>query len=338
MRENRSGRRATLAAMIAVALMAVPGGCARQDSEAPPAPERFVIAMSPAFTAALNIVAERRGFFEAFGIEAELVESSSGAASVGMLLDGAADLATSTVFPVIAADFKAETLRILATSTIAGNDNRVVARADRGIRGVADLAGRRVGTLAGGIPEYVLDLMLLDADVSKDSVEIIRGDLPSVFARFSEGALDAICCFGSWVDRSLNAFPGATLALGDERLIRIATTMVARRETVERRREAFVRLLRAYIAAEGWMEANPDAALAMLVEHLSLDPVFMTGIWKPGLFGVRIDQSMVREMENLARWMIEEGPKKGEAMPDVLDYFEFGPLETIDPGRVTVIH
>ena len=324
--------------MVATALAAtILVACAKEEPLPPPV-ERFVIARSPAFSAALNVVGERTGIFASRGLEIEFIDSSSGIASINMLLEGKADVVSSTVFPVIAADFDADELRIIATSTISGNDNRVVARTDRGISEVADLAGKRVGTLAGGTPEYVLDLMLLEAGVPKESVEIIRSDLPSVFAMFTEGGIDAICCFGAWVDRALAAFPGASVSLGDDKLIRIATTSVATRQSIELRRDAFRRLVEAYIEAEAWMEANPDEALAMLVDRFDLNPAATAAVWKPGLFGVRIDQSMVREMENLAQWMIEEGPKKGETMPDVLNYFDFELLESIDPERVTVIH
>ncbi len=321
------------AALAATILLA----CAREEPPPPPV-ERFVIAQSPAFSAALNVVGEAQGIFASHRLEIEFIDSSSGIASVNLLLEGKADVASSTVYPVIAADFDADELRIIATSTISGNDNRVVVRTDRGIASMADLAGRRVGTLAGGIPEYVLDLMLLEAGVPKASLEIERGDLPSVFAKFADGSLDAICCFGAWVDRALAAFPGATVALGDDQLLRIATTSVATRDSIGRRRDAFLRLVKAYIEAEAWMEAHPDEALALLVERFKLNPVATAAVWKPGLFGVRIDQSMVRDMENLALWMMEEGPKKGESMPDVLDYFAFDLLESIDPKRFTVIH
>jgi len=336
MRGIRPGRLAVLAAAAALAALAC--GCARREVEAPPVPERFVIALSPGFSAALTVIADGTGIFARHGIEAELAVVGSGVESIAALLDGRADVASGTAFPMLAADFDADRLRIIATSSVSGNSIQVVARSDRGVSAVADLAGKRVGALADGIPEYILDLMLLEAKVPKEAVDIVRGDLPSLFAEFSAGSLDALCCFGAWIERCRAAFPGRTVALGDEALISIATAAISTVDTIERRRAGLVRVIEAYLETEAWMAGHSKEALDMLVERLGLDPAATAAVWNPGLFGVRIEQSMVREMENLARWMMEEGSKKVEAMPDVLDYIEFGLLESIDPERVTVIH
>ena len=302
------------------------------------APEAFVIAVAPSITSALDVVGVRQGFFAKEGLDVRLADAGSGIAAVGMMLAGEADAAVSTAFPLISASFDRDGIRIFAVTNVSGNDNMVVARRDRGIDSIAKLAGRKVGVLEGGLPEYALDLMLLDAGLSKREVDLVRGDLPSLYARFADGSLDALCCFGGWVGRAAKALPGATVVLGDETLLRVATTLSTTSDRLAARPGTFVKLLRAYVAAEAWVAKHPDAALDLVVEWFKLDKAATKAVWKPGLFRVRLDQSMIRDLENLARWQIEEGPRKDAAMPDVLDLFDFRPLEAVDPERVTIIH
>jgi len=109
-------------------------------------------------------------------------------------------------------------------------------------------------------------------------------------------------------------------------------------EDLEKRPDVYVRLLRALARAEAWLKKNPDEAFDLVTRLYDLDPAVSRPIWYPDVFGVRLDQALIRDMENMARWQIDSGSAGATSMPDVLSLFDFRPLERIDPRRVTVIH
>ncbi|HOX17759.1 MAG TPA: hypothetical protein PKW82_04815, partial [Spirochaetales bacterium] len=194
------------------------------------------------------------------------------------------------------------------------------------------------GKRAGRDPEFVLGLMLLEGGVPSENVDIVKGDLAAMLERFASGELDAIACFGVWVDRAESAHPGRTVVFMDEDIVRTTSALAARAEALERDGLPYERLLRALIRAEEYVRKNPDKAFELSVKALGIDAEQNRPLWYPDVYGVRLDQSIIRDMENMARWQIDTGIAASADMPDVLSFFDFRPLERIDSSRVTIIH
>ena len=171
-----------------------------------------------------------------------------------------------------------------------------------------------------------------------ERVDIVKGELAAMLERFAAGELDAIACFGVWVDRAEAAHPGRTVVFMDEDIVRTTSALAARKEALERDGPAYERLLRALIRAEEYVRREPVKAFELSVKALGIDAGQNRPLWYPDVYGVRLDQSLIRDMENMARWQIDSGSAGATSMPDVLSLFDFRPLERIDPRRVTVIH
>ncbi|MBP7096404.1 MAG: ABC transporter substrate-binding protein [Spirochaetia bacterium] len=286
---------------------------------------------------ALDAIAAERGYFAKEGLEVELVEVPAGNVAVEMLLSGELDVAEATLYPMVLKAFARDDFRIFATETVSRNDNVIAARRDLGIETIEDLKGRRVGVLKGGNPGFVLELMLLEGGIAVGDVDIFASDMDTLLAMYAEGTLDAFSCFGTWVDKAEAAHPGRTVILIDEDVVRIAMPLAAMAEDLEKRPDVYVRLLRALARAEAWLKNNPDEAFELVTGRYGLDPAVSRPLWYPDVFGVRLDQALIRDMENMARWQVETGLAPSEAMPDALALFDFRPLEKLDPKRVTII-
>ena len=286
----------------------------------------------------LDAVAIKMGFFAKEGLAMEVKRVPAGSMAVASMLKDELDISESTIFSLASNSFVRKDFRVFATLAVSGNDNAVVAWKNKGIASVPDLKGKTVGVLAGGFPAYVLDLMLLKAGVAAKDVTIVEGDPQTIVDGFVAGKSDAVCCFGAWVDKALAAAGSRGVLLKDENLLRVTVALAAKSARLEKDPALFQRLLRAYVRAEEYVVANPDKAFAICVEFSGLDPVAAKSAWKPGLFKVRLDQSMVRDMEGMAQWQIDTGRQKATAIPETLSLFDFKPLEKIDAHRVTIIH
>ncbi len=287
---------------------------------------------------ALDVIAKELGYFEREGLDVTLVQVPSGNVAVNGVLSGELDVAVATIYPIVLESFSGDALRVFGSVSVSRNNNVIVARSDRGISSIADLAGRKVGTLGGGNPEFVLGLMLLEGGVPSEQVDIVKGELGDMLDRFAAGELDAFACFGVWVDRAEAAQPGRTVVFMDEDIVRTTSALAARKDDLERDGRTYERLLRALVRAEDYLRKNPVEAFDLSVEALGIDAGQNRPLWYPDVYGVRLDQSLIRDMENMARWQIDSGSAGATSMPDVLSLFDFRPLERIDPRRVTVIH
>lgn len=330
--QRRNGARTSGAAILA-AFLALSSACA-------PARPLPTIRLGHAATlgVALDAIASELGYFRREGLDVALVEVPSGNVAVSRLLAGELDVAVATVYPVVLSSFSTDALRIFGSVSTSRNNNVIVARSDRGIATLADLEGRKVGSLAGGNPEFVLGLMLLEGGVPAERVDIVKGELPAMLERFASGELDALACFGQWVDRAQAAQPGKTVVFIDEDIVRTTSVLVAGKEALERDAAVYGRLLRALIRAELWVRKHPAEAFDLTVKSLAIDPEQNRPLWHPDVYGVRLDQSVIRDMENMARWQIDTGIAASSSMPDVLSLFDFRPLAKLDRNRVTIIH
>ena len=300
--------------------------------------ERLVIGISPSLTATLSVIAEKQGFFTREGLDVELRNVKAGNIGVVAMLNGEIDISESAIFSLVTNSFTRNDFRIITTVGVTGNDNMVIARGDRGIRRVQDLKGKKVGVLKGGFPQYVLDLMLLNAGLTSKNLRIIFEEPEALVRLVSTGELDAICCYGGWIDKTKQALKNNFIVFHDEYIVRVTAVQAARSTRIDRNPGLFTRLLRAYILAEEYVKKNPDLALKTTVDYFKMDMQSARKLWKPNLCHVALDQSLIKDLENVAQWQLDSGMHKTSRIPDYLDFIRFDILEGIDARRITIVH
>lgn len=300
--------------------------------------ERVVIGISPSLTATLNVIAKQQGFFIQQGIDADIRVIDSGPKAVVMMLNDELDISESTVFSLISNSFSRKDFKIYTQVSISGNDNMIVARKDRGIQSIKDLTGKKIGVLKTGFPQYVLDLMLQNAGLDSSKSRMVYEENARLLQMISNGELDAVCFYGGWVDKATKALKDNAVLFHDEKLVRVTVVHAGKTKTFERSPELFSRILKAYIKAEEYVKKNPDVAMKTVVEYLKLDLSNAKKVWKPKMVHVALEQSLIKDMENLAQWQIAVGSQKSAMIPNYLDFIHFKSLVAIDPKRVTIAH
>lgn len=300
--------------------------------------DRIVIGVSPALTAALTIIAQQQGYFASQGADVEVRVIESGTRAVAMMLNDELDVSESTPFLLVKKGFERKDFRIYAQVSVAGNDNMIVARRDRGIRTLADLKGKRIGVLLGGFPNYVLDLMLLGAGFDTSQVTLQPEENSRLAPLLASGALDAACLYGGWAETAARELGANGIVFHDEAIVRVTVVHAAKTRTLERSPERFERILRAYLQAEEYVRKHPDAALKAVVEYLKLDATMARRVWKPTMTHVALEQALVKDMENLAQWQLDTGQVAAPKAPNALELIHFGSLTAVAPKRVTIIH
>ena len=314
--------------------LTVLGGCRGQISS----PKPVIIGLAPSMTSALDIIAETQGFFSQEGIKVTIKEYPSGKLAMDDLLAGKINLASSALYPVVTNSMIREDIRVVTTVASSANDNEIVARKDAGIKAVQDLKGKRVGTMQGTTTQYVLDLLLMQHHLTSRDVSISFGSPDELAARLAAKELDAVCVLGAAVNKAQQALGTNAVVFRDENLVRITTCVTALDAGIKKDPDLISRLLKAYIRAEKYVFSNPEEAFRVVTERFKINAVVARRHWKPHMFKIVLNQSMVLDMENLARWQIQSGLIKTANVPSYLDFIYFKALEDIDADRVSIIH
>ncbi|CDH46919.1 ABC transporter substrate-binding protein [Candidatus Contendibacter odensensis] len=143
----------------------------------PPPPELLVVAVANTQFGVPILVAVKQGFFAAEGLQVTLQRHPFGKPALEALLRGEAEVATVAETPIIFASFGKTPFSVIAHYMTSG-EHSLVARADRGIRQVTDLRGRRVGVSVGTSAHYFLHVMLSDQGLTEADVERVSVPAP----------------------------------------------------------------------------------------------------------------------------------------------------------------
>lgn len=143
----------------------------------------------------LLAVAEDQGLWEEAGLEVETTVFTDGPTQIQAL--GAGDLDYGYIGPGAVWLPASGQAKIIAVNTLGGAD-RVIAQP--GITSIEDLKGKKVGVPEGTSGDMILGLALDAAGMSRDDVELVPMDPPTIVSAFGSGQIDAAGIFYPLID------------------------------------------------------------------------------------------------------------------------------------------
>ena len=297
-------------------------------------PLKLAVSMTPL---SLPIfIAESEGYFAAEGAAVVLEELVGGHRTLQRLLNGGADLATSSEAVVMFNSFRSGDYAVIATFVTSDDDVKVVARPGSGIAVAQDLRGKRIGTIVGASAHFYLDTLLLLNGVDPKAVQMRNLQPEDMAGALAKGEVDAVSVWEPYGYKALAAVPGAKLLPKSGAYVETFNLIVHKKHRGARDAD-LVRLLRALERAQQLIATEPAKAQSVLRSRLKLDQSFVEWIWPRFRYRLTLEQSLLKTMEAEARWARQEDHVKAERSPNYLDYIHSGPLRQVRPAAVGII-
>ena len=281
-------------------------------------------------------VAQRRGFFAEEGLDVTIADCIGGTRCLRLVLDDKADVATTSEMPVVLQAFAHADAAIIATMVHASDNLKLIARKASGVTRSEQLAGHRVGVIAGTSAQYQLETHLLNVGVDPRHVTMVPLQADETVGALRAGRIDAVAVWEPYGYAALHGAEAVGLRLPLTGGYNENYNLVGRRGLFARRDDAIVRLLRAVDRAEQFIQDDPAAAQAILREQLKLDQHFVDWVWTGLAFRLSLDQSLLTTMEGEARWAQREGHVAEGARPNVLTLVHAAPLKAVKPVAVGI--
>lgn len=284
-----------------------------------------------------NLIAKDKDLFKKHGLDAEITEYASGPPGVADLLAGKVDVTIAADFVGVSNIFAHPNLRILSQVS-EQTVFQVIARKDKGIAEPADLKRKRVGVTKKGAGEFFLGRFATFNDLQVADLIIV--DLPpaDMMAGLKSGELDAIVIFEPHAYNIKKELGDQVVSWsaqdGDTTLGFLYTTD----EFIKAHPQTIKRYLMALAEAEDFLNANPTEAEAILARSLNYDPAYVEYLWPKIDFKLSLQQKMLLNMEDEARFAIENKLTDQTTVPNYLNYIYFAGLESVRPETVTIIH
>lgn len=283
------------------------------------------------------LIAEAEGYFAAEGLALQVKHYPVGRICLERLLAGEAHFATVADTPITLAGFSRRDFAILATTTVSGRENQIVARADRSIREPADLQGKRLGIIPGTSGHYFADTFLLFHGVRIDKVTEQPLDPKDPVGALVRGEVDAASLFGTHVTDALNRLgPQGRVLLGPA-FFSVTFNIVSRPANQGVSDDDAVKLLRAVQRATLLLQREPERARAIVAKALRVSVEDLAKTWDGFEFRLQLSQSLITTLEAEARWALRRRLVPAGELPDYLDLVRPEPLKKLDARAVNLI-
>jgi len=203
-----------------------------------------------------------RGSFVKHGVELELRQFNTGLELFQAMVGGSLDMLSTGA---VVSNFPARGQgKVFLINDVEFATAQLWVRAEQGIKGIADLKGKRIATTAGTTAHVFLDKALRANGLDPKDVEILNQRMPEAVTSFISGAVPAVAL---WVPFDITVrekvadakklvdagafYPDAAIVGG----------WAARNDWYEQNQEACGRIIKAWAEANDYMIANPEAAL-----------------------------------------------------------------------------
>jgi len=300
----------------------------------PQPPVRFGLSLQP--PSALAMIAVHQHLFRRHGLEVNVTNYVSGARALEGLLKGDVDIVTCAEVPVALAGFSTNELRILASIGATNDEPRIIARTDRGIAEPADLAGRRIGTQRGSAVHFFLHLFLNKHGMQDSDVNIIFLRAEELGPALIAGDIDAFSMREPYIGDAARELRGNAVVFTEPGLYARRELVVARAPWLARS-QAAMPILRALREAAQYARAQPDTAARTVADTLGGSFPEILALWPDLHLDVKLEQALLMQLEDEARWMRESGLADAGGTADFLGMISPGPLLQLDPEAVSVI-
>ncbi len=214
-------------------------------------------------------VAEKQGLFRANGVDVELRYFDNYTESLAALAAGEIDANSQTLNDTVASvSSGAEETVVLVNDNSTGND-KVIAR--DGVRGLADLRGKRVAVEQGTVDHYLLLLALAEVGLTQADIELVPMATGDAVAAFKEGRVDAVGAFAPFTSTALELPGSRAIATSAEFPGAIPDHLVVRTAVAAQHPDAVQAVVDSWFDVLDSIRADRGAAVAVMAARAGVD-------------------------------------------------------------------
>jgi NitT/TauT family transport system substrate-binding protein len=213
-------------------------------------------------------VGMQRESFAKQGLDLELRQFNTGLELFQAMIGGSLDmLATGAVLSNFPARRQG---KVFLINNVEFATAQLWVREDQGIKGFADLKGKRIATTTGTTAHVFLDTALRANGVDPKAVELLNQRMPEAVTSFISGAVPAVALWVPFNIAVREKVPGAKKLVDAGAFYPQAAIVggwAARNDYYDQNREVCARVVKGWTDANDYFIANADEALAALQKN-----------------------------------------------------------------------
>ncbi len=307
-----------------------------QQKVKPPV-EKITIAYTTTPNAILVNIAFAKGYFAEEGLDATPQPHPFGRLALNSVIDGKADLATVADTPVMFAVMNDRKITVIAVIQTSNQSDAIFAKKDRGIENPADLVGKKIGYTSGTTSEYFAYAFLLSHGIYEKQVRLVGMKPDDMAEAIGTGKVDAVSTWNPYLKQLQKKFGSQAVTFFGEAVYTETFCLAAGREYVKKNPEAIRKVLRALLKAETFVNKHPGESRRLASQFIQMTAADLDEIWGIFDFKIVLDQALLVDLEQQARWAIRNRLVPGTAMPNFLEFIYDNGLSSINPKAVRIL-
>jgi len=228
------------------------------------------------------------------------------AGGIPVLLEGSVDAATNSETQALVRSVARPDLRIVMT--VAECYYRIVARKPAGIRTLADLRGKKIGTPLNTSSAYYLAKMLGTAKLTESDVTVVGMPVLDMAGAMTRGDVDAVSGWEPGAHDAIAALGADAVVFQDRSVYRElfdlnTTTAVL---TDPARRRALVDTVRAIVTASRQVTQQPAGVRPLLSSKINVPESTISTVWPHFTFAGGLPSDMLDVLTEEEQWVAAE--------------------------------
>lgn len=299
-------------------------------------PESVTVGAEPSQVNTLLFIAQSINFFPESGLNVTVKQYDSGSSALNGMVNGEVNIAMSSEFAVVSKTLAGSNISIFGTVD-RFQQIYVVARRDRGIQNITDLANKTVGLTIGTSAEFFLGRFLELNNMNLSHVKRVNTQPSSIVDALTNGTVDAVVTWQPYISQIENRMGDEIVkwqAQGGQQIYSAAT---ATTNWINSHNGTVVKFLDAIAQAEDYLYSNLISAKQIIENRFNYSSGYIDSTWSDHQFTLSLDQSLILIMEDEARWLIANNLTNATIVPSFQNYIYVGGLTQVKPNSVTIV-
>jgi ABC-type nitrate/sulfonate/bicarbonate transport system substrate-binding protein len=285
----------------------------------------------------LLLIAQKMGYFSDNGLNVTIRPYITGAAALGAMVNDEVNIAASSEFSVVKDALANSSLSIIGTIDRFELIN-IVARKDRGIQNITDLANKSVGLTVGTSSEFFFGRFLELNKMNLSWVKIVDTQPNNIVKALTNGSVDAVVTWQPYLNQIDKLMPNdSVVEWSAQSGQQVYCVLSATDSWINIHNKTVTQFLEAIAQAESYLQSNPVDAENIIKNQLNYTTEYIESIWPENQFTLSLDQSLVLIMEDEARWLIANNLTNATSVTNFQNYIYKEGLAQVKPDSMTIV-
>ncbi|TYP70222.1 ABC transporter substrate-binding protein [Paenibacillus methanolicus] len=327
---------------LATALVAGCGNAANEPAsggkaEAAGEPVKVRLALDTVATGSLQFrTAQAQGYFEKYGIEAEVSNFAYGIDTINAMLVERADTGSAADYALLNSLSKGD-FKIVSTLSRETEESAsasiVIAKGDD-IQSAKDLEGKRLGVAKGTVYEYIWSKYLEAAGIDESKVKYVPYSTPDEgLVGMQKGQIDAVIAASIFIDKFLGLEGAHKIGDLSDANASISSYFVVQTKFVEEHPEAVAGILRAVNDSIAYIKDHKEETAQLAFDEVKLPKEGVLKDLEQLTYTVGFSQEDFDHLTEMKQFIMDKGILKVDY--DLKEKLALEPLKQAFPDLVT---